>query len=157
MKQHNRNKIIGTKKGNEDFPLIAMLSQLPSAPAPRNFESVLYRRLGITYFPLHRKVAILSGLCVFAASIYLTGRWVFGMIAPKLTLANIAQSFSTVYTGIMQAVGVIRIGYHMREIFIAFTNPWIFVGLAVVSSVLLMILIGIAGGAKRKTVPLNGH
>ncbi len=157
MKHNGRKSAGSTSDGKETFPLLEMIRKLPTVPAPRNFERMLYRRLGIAYFPLHRKVLIMSGLSAFACLVYLTGGWLFSAITSRLTLASVAQFFSMVYTKVMQAVGVIKIGYHLKEILLAFTNPWFFVGLAFLSSLLMLILIGVARDIKRKTVPLSNH
>jgi hypothetical protein len=157
MKQHNPHRNRKSFDEDEMSHLLGMLSQLPTVPAPRGFERTLYRRLGITYFPWYRKALIMAALSVFACSVYLTGRWLFGTVTSKLTLAGFAQCFTAVYTKIMQAMSIIKIGYHLKEIFLTFANPWIFVGLAVVSSVLMLVLIGVARGFKTKAVLVNNH
>jgi hypothetical protein len=157
MKPHNPHRKKNTFDEDEMSHLLGMLSQLPTVPAPRGFERSLYRRLGIAYFPRHRKVLAISGLGIFACSVYLAGKWFLGAISSRLTLAGSAQFFTAVYTKIMQAVSIIKIGYHLKEIFLAFANPWVFVGLAIVSSVLMLMLIGVVRGFKRKAVLLSTH
>lgn len=157
MKQKDRRKNGETADGKHSFPILDMIRDLPTAPAPRNFERVLYRRLGITYVPLHRKVLILSGSSVFAGFVYFAGRRLFGMLAPKVTLVSVARFISLSYSKIMQAAGVVKAGYHLREIVIAFTNPWFLVGVAFVSSALMLLLIAIVKNGKKSAVLLSNH
>ena len=157
MKQKGRKRSKHFLNGEETFPLLAKLSEIPTPSAPRHFERSLYRRLGISYLPVHRKVLILSALSLFAGLVYLTGGWLIRTIASRLTLVSVAQFFSMAYTKVLQAISVIRIGYHLKEILLAFTNPWFFVALSVVSSVLMLILIGITREVKGKEVLLSNH
>ena len=157
MKQHNPHRRKKRFDEDEMSRLLGMLGQLPTVPAPRGFERSLYRKLGIAYFPWQGKALAMSGFVTFAGAVCLSGKWLFGTIASRLTLAGTAQFFSSVYTRAMQTVSVIKIGYLMKEVFLTFANPWFFVGLAMVSSLLMLILVSIARGFRTKAMLLSNH
>jgi hypothetical protein len=143
--------------GRDSFPILDMIRDLPTVRAPRNFEPLLYRQLGISYMPLYKKVLIMSGSSFFSCSSYFAGKWFFGTMAERLTLARAAQFFSTAFSKVVQWVSIIKVGYHLKEILLAFANPWFFVGVALLSSLLMLLLIAIAKNGKRKAVLLSNH
>lgn len=154
-RERKRSREIHSNGGRS--PLIGMIRELRTPPAPPGFERMVYHRLGITYVPLYRKVLIMSGLSVFAGSVYFAGRWVISLFAKRLTLAAITQFLARVYSNVLETVGIVKAGYHLKEILIAFTNPWFFVGLALVSFALMLLLIAIAKNGKRKEVLVSNH
>ncbi len=137
--------------------LIGMIRELPGTPAPPALEGMVYRSLGIIYIPLYRKVLIMGGLSIFAGWVYFAARWIFSSMAERLSLAGVTQCFAKLYSNVMEAIGIIRVGYHLKEILISFTNPWFFVVLAVVSSALMLILIAIVKSGKGQKVLVNSH
>ena len=145
----------GDKKFKETLELFTMLKSLPGKPAPRDFERNLYKRLGISYVPVYRKVLILAGLSIFSTLVYLTGRASLRFVSSKITLTTVSQFLSQVYTKLVQAVSLVKVGGHLKDIVLAFTNPWLFVAVAFVSSILMLMLIGLSQEAKKKTVLLR--
>jgi len=151
----NGEKVQKNKKFSETLELFTLLKNLPEAPAPQDFERSLYRKLGISFVPLYRKVLTLTGLSVFSAFGYLTGHTLVRLISPKITLTTVSQFFSQVYAKLAQIVSLIKVGQHLKDILLVFTNPWLFVSLAFVSSILLFILIGLSREVKKSAVLLR--
>ncbi len=131
-----------------------MLKRLPEVPAPPDLEKKLYESIGISYVPVYRKVLTLAGLSIFSALVYLTGRMSFHFITSKITVTTVSQFFTQVYTKFAQVISLIKVGYHMKDIFLAFTNPLLFLALAFVSSILMLILIGLSREVKKGKVIL---
>lgn len=143
------------KRFKETLELFTMLKNLPGKPAPRNFERNLYRRLGIFYFPVYKKVLSFAGLSVFAATVYLSAHGLFNFIIGKINLARIPHQLSLIYSRIMQLISLIKAGNHLKDIYLAFTNPLLLLTLAFVSSILMLILIGLSREVKKRAVLLS--
>jgi hypothetical protein len=138
----------------ETVELFSLLNSLPRKKAPRDFERNLYSRLGISYVPIHRKVLTLVGMVLFSSILYLFGRTAFNSLSAQMSVSSVSQFFSQVSMKISQFVTLMRVGQHLKDILLAFTNPWLFVGLAFVSSILMMTLIFVAREVKKKAVLL---
>ncbi|MCK4396331.1 hypothetical protein KAW96_07010 [candidate division WOR-3 bacterium] len=150
-----KEEIKEDKRFKETLELFTMLKNLSGKPAPRNFERNLYRRLGIFYFPVYKKVLSFAGLSVFAATVYLSAHGLFNFIIGKINLARIPHQLSLIYSRIMQLISLIKAGNHLKDIYLAFTNPLLLLTLAFVSSILMLILIGLSREVKKRAVLLS--
>jgi hypothetical protein len=106
----NGEKVQKDKKFSETLELFTLLKNLPETSAPQDFERSLYRKLGISFVPLYRKVLTLTSLSVFSAFVYLTGHILVRLISPKITLATVSVFFSQVYAKLVQIVSLIKVG-----------------------------------------------
>jgi hypothetical protein len=138
----------------ETRELFALLDGLPRGRAPRGFERNLYVQIGISYIPVYRKVLILTGMVIFSSLLYLFGRVAYTSLSAKMSVSHISQFFSELSVKVSQFITLMRVGHHLKDILFAFTNPWLFVGLAFISSSLMMILILVAREVRRKAIVL---
>jgi hypothetical protein len=146
----NREEVKKNRRFAETMRLYSMLGNLPDAKAPSGFESRIYERLGISHMPLFKRILILAGLSLFSLFIYIAGISSFRFLSPRITLTSISQFISQVCGKWGQIVSLIRVGQHLKYIFLSFTNPCFFVALVFVSMVMMMILILLSGGLVRK-------
>lgn len=144
-----KEEIKGNKMFKETLELFAMLKKLPATPAPHDFETNLYRKLGISYIPVYKKLLSITGLSVFAAAVYLSTYWLLNLLRAKINLVKIPHQISLLYAKIMQFVSLVKAGEHLKDIYFAFTNPWLLLALALVSSFLILILIRLLKEVKK--------
>ncbi len=151
----NKEELQDSKRYKETLELFMMLDNLPEVPAPAGFEKRVFKRLGISYVPIYRKILTLGVLSIFSAFTYYLGQVLFSFVAPRLSIATVVQFVSTAYAKITHVIAIIKVGHHLKDIFFTFANPWLFVGFAFVSSILMLILIGLTQESNKKAVLLN--
>lgn len=149
-----KEEVKGDKRFRETLELFTVLKRLPEVPAPPDLEKNLYKSIGISYVPVYRKVLTLAGLSIFSALVYLTGLVSLRFVTSKITVTTVSQFFTQVYTKFAQVISLIKVGEHLKDIFLAFTNPLLFLVLAFVSSILMLILVGLSREVKKGKVIL---